>query len=99
MDTVVLREKDEWGRLTKESRTVTPTDYGVSAAEYALTVGSYPPPPPQQLHSPCHLPVLQIIGFLAWNQDMRESVGETCMESVMYCMQVLEAKTHKRLPF
>jgi hypothetical protein len=45
MDTVVLREKDEWGRLTKESRTVTPTDYGVSAAEYALTVGSYPPPP------------------------------------------------------
>jgi hypothetical protein len=38
MDTMVLKEKDEWGRMTKESKTVTPTDYGVSAAEYALMV-------------------------------------------------------------
>lgn len=38
MDTAILREKDEWGRLTKETKTETPTDYGVSAAEYALTV-------------------------------------------------------------
>lgn len=38
MDTAILREKDEWGRLTKESKVDTPTDYGVSAAEYALTV-------------------------------------------------------------
>jgi hypothetical protein len=38
MDSVVLREKDEWGRLSKESVTLTPTDYGAAAAEYALTV-------------------------------------------------------------
>lgn len=44
MDTVVLKEKDEWGRMTKETKTSTPTDYGVSAAEYALTVGIVSPP-------------------------------------------------------
>ncbi len=38
MDSVVLREKDKDGQLTKEVTTQTPTDYGVAAAEFVLQV-------------------------------------------------------------